>query len=358
MPKSLSDIKQFFKDKRVLVTGHTGFKGAWLAEILLSMGAKVAGVSLRPHTNPNLFSILEHPRRVKNYFVDIRDFAKLKKVLAREKPEIVFHLAAQALVRTGYDTPRETHEINIMGTANVLEAICATKSVRGAVIVTTDKVYAPAENSFYKESDPLGGHDPYSASKAAADLVAQSYIKSFFNGVKKDGTLVGIARAGNVIGGGDWGQDRIIVDLMRSVYEIRQACNIRNPEAVRPWQHVFEPLMGYLMLGRDLAMGKSGASQAWNFGPEKESHVPVKSIVEHAIAILGQGSYRVAPDGGKPEVAFLKLDPAKAKEILGWTPKLSLAKSLRLTCAWYEEFYKNKKNIRKLSEKQIKEYFG
>src|SRR3989344_5094562 len=256
---------EFYRKKKVLITGHTGFKGSWLSRILLSWGAEIVGIALPPATNPSLFKILNLKNQLKHYEIDIRDQKKVNKIFLDEKPEIVFHLAAQPIVRISYDDPVYTHATNILGTAHVLECIRESESVRSAVIVTTDKVYRnDGRREPYRETDQLAGFDPYSASKAAADIVAQSYIHSFFNPHdygRHHRTLIGIARAGNVIGGGDWSRDRLIPDIVRMIFDDRQGKIIlRNPRAERPWQHVLEPLFGYLLLARELYGGRHDLS--------------------------------------------------------------------------------------------------
>ncbi len=353
-------MKDFYKNKKVLITGHTGFKGAWLAQILHLWGAKVIGVSLRPHTKPNLFSILKLDKNIKNYFVDIRDFKKIKNIFAREKPEVVIHLAAQALVRKSYDEPLLTHSTNILGTANILECVRASKSVKSSVIITTDKVYTPINlnglsssirgTPFFKEEDPLGASDPYGSSKAAADIVAQSYIKQ--------GVRAGIARAGNVIGGGDWGADRLIVDLARSIYEHKKPCKIRNPGSIRPWQHVLEPLAGYLILALEIYNGNEKAIGVWNFGPYEKAHLNVGALADMSIKLAKAGSYEIIADISKPETAVLQLDPTKARNNIKWLPKLELEEALKITFDWYEKFYAKKTDMVEYSNRQIEGYFG
>jgi CDP-glucose 4,6-dehydratase len=355
-------MQKFYQNKKVLVTGHSGFKGSWLVRILSGWGANVVGVSLPSDTHPNLFDVLKISDRTnKNYFTDIRDFNKIKEIMELEKPEIVFHLAAQPLVRDSYLDPLTTFSTNVLGTANVLQAIKETNSVSSVVIITTDKVYENKESSHpYQEVDALGGYDPYSASKAAADIVANSYIQSFFNpkdyGVKHN-TLVAIARAGNVIGGGDWAKDRIIPDMIRAIFERKEAITIRSPKAIRPWQHVLESLRGYLMLGEQLYNGQKNISGAWNFGPNEESFVCVKDLVDKGIAILGRGVCRVVEDTSKHEANLLKLDISKAENILGWHPKWKLGDGLEATFDWYGHYYNNSKAIEELTNKQIKLFF-
>ena len=355
-------MDDFFNGKKVLITGHTGFKGAWLSQILIGWGAQVLGVSLTPHTNPNLFGVLELEKKMKSYLVDIRNYQNLKLILSFEKPEIVFHLAAQPIVRLSYDDPLTTYSSNTLGTANILQAIKEVGGAKAAVIITTDKVYENKEWIYpYREFDQLGGYDPYSASKAAADIIANSYSQSFFN-VNKYGTdhqtLVGIARAGNVIGGGDWALDRLVPDIARAIFERKEAVIIRSPKAIRPWQHVLEPLGGYLLLAQGLYEGKKEFAGAWNFGPEEESFVTVEEVLKQGIAACGQGSYEVREDNAKHEAQLLKLDITKAKENLGWRPKLGLEKNIRMTFEWYGKFYNDKDQIIALTDQQIESYFG
>lgn len=355
-------MQKFYEHKKVLITGHTGFKGAWLVQILLNFKANVVGVSLPPEKSPNLFEILKLDDNIKNYFVDIRDYEKLKEVFLKEKPEIVFHLAAQAIVRDGYDHPLKTVSTNVLGTANVLQAIREIGGVKSAVIITTDKVYENKEwHHAYRENDALGGYDPYSASKAAADIVTNSYIQSFFNpseSKEKQHTLVAIARAGNVIGGGDWAEYRLIPDIIRSVYEKKETIKSRNPQAIRPWQHVLEPLAGYLMLAKGLYEGRADLSGAWNFGPNNESFVTVRRLIDEAIGILGKGSHEVYPDtSGKHEMNNLKLDINKADALLGWKPQLSFKQNLELTFDWYKNYYEKSEDVIAFTNSQIKHFF-
>lgn len=356
-------MKNFYKNKKVLITGHTGFKGAWLAEILINWGADVIGVSLPPNTSPNLFDVLKLSERIKkNYFCDIRDYNKMLEIFKMEKPEIVFHLAAQPLVRDSYDDPLATHTTNVIGTANILQAAKDAGGVKSMVIITTDKVYENKETiAPYKETDAFGGYDPYSASKAAADIISHSYIRSFFNpesyGVKHN-TLVAVARAGNVIGGGDWAKDRLMVDFVRAVYERRESMIIRNPKSVRPWQHVLEPLSGYLMLGEKLYNGDTSKSGAWNFGPDGDGFVEVEEMIKFVLSILGKGEYKIMADDSKHEANLLRLDIEKAKTKLGWLPSINFNEALVKTFAWYESFYQGAKDMREFTDAQINEYFS
>ncbi|MDB5259224.1 MAG: CDP-glucose 4,6-dehydratase [Candidatus Taylorbacteria bacterium] len=354
-------MKSFYENKKILITGHTGFKGSWLTQILLNFGADVVGVSLPPDTAPNLFGELKIEGRMKNYFLDIADFDGLRKIFAEEKPEIVFHLAAQPIVRMSYDDPLRTISSNAMGTAHVLQAIKDVGGIKSAVIITTDKVYENRESQHpYQESDALGGYDPYSASKAAADIIANSYIRSFFNpkdfGMKHH-TLIAIARAGNVIGGGDWAPYRLIPDVVRSIYEKNEPVEIRSPGAIRPWEHVLEPLSGYLILAKGLYEGRHDLSTAWNFGPEDESFLTVQQLVDAAIRILGKGSVDIRPDDSKHEANILKLDIGKAKKLLGWHPKFDFKQNLQYTFDWYKNYYEKREDVVEFTNKQIETFF-
>lgn len=355
-------MRDFYQGKKVLITGHTGFQGAWLSQILLDWGADVVGVSLPPHTDPNLFTIFGLEKRIKNYLLDIREFDKLKEVFKKEQPEIVFHLAAQAIVLEGYDDPIGTYTTNVIGTANILETIRFTPSVKSLVVVTTDKVYENKEiDRPYVEDDKLGGYDPYSASKAATDIMTQSYINSFFNPKNYKNTqssLIGIARSGNVIGGGDWGNYRLIPDMIRAVYQEQTEMVIRHPQSVRPWQHVFEPLLGYVVLAKGLYEGKTNLVGAWNFGPAEDGCLPVEEVIKSFVVSLGQGSYRVEVNNEKHEAGLLKLDNNKAKIQLGWEPKLSLEDCLKWTAEWYRMYYMENDNILDFSKKHIDLFFN
>jgi len=354
-------MKKFFKNKKILITGHSGFKGAWLSQILLNWEAEIVGISLRPNTKPNLFSILDLKNKTKNYFSDIRNFSKMKEIIEKERPEIVFHLAAQPIVRDSYDDPLKTHSTNVLGTANILQAIKETGCVKSAVIITTDKVYENKEWLYpYRENDALGGYDPYSASKAAADIVSTSYIQSFFNTKdypKKNKTLIAIARAGNVIGGGDWGNYRLVPDIIRFVYEKNEPIIIRNPNSIRPWEHVLEPLSGYLLLAKGLYEGKKSLSGSWNFGPDDESFSSVKTLSKKSIEILERGSIRIKKDNSKHEATILKLDTSKAKSILKWKSTLNFQESLEFTFKWYRNYYNDSSNLIDFTNNQIEDFF-
>jgi CDP-glucose 4,6-dehydratase len=345
-----------YKDKKVLVTGHTGFKGTWLCLWLELLGAKVVGYSNAIPTQPSLFKLTAP--KVKTIWGDVRDVKKLKKVIQKEKPDIVFHLAAQPLVRASYQFPVETFETNVMGTANVLDSLRGS-SVKAAVIITTDKVYENNETGkAFKESDPLGGHDPYSASKGAAEIVVASYRNSFFNNKeygKKHHTLIAAVRAGNVIGGGDFAVDRLMPDFIRAILAEKPLA-IRNPQAIRPWQHVLEPLSGYLLLGERLLAGKSQYAEAWNFGPEEADAKTVAWIVKKMCSKWAQGATYVVTKGPHPhEAHYLKLDIAKAKKKLKWQPLWDLETALDKIIVWTKA-YALKGNMRTICFQQIKEY--
>jgi CDP-glucose 4,6-dehydratase len=341
-----------------LITGHSGFKGGWLAKTLLNCEAEIIGLSLKPASSPNLFESLGLNDAVKNYFFDIREFEKVKDVVEKEKPEIVFHLAAQPLVRASYDDPLCTFETNIIGTANVLQAVKEVGCVRSVVIITTDKVYEDDPSREYEEEDKLGGHDPYSSSKAAAEIITSCYIRSFFGReeyLKSHKTLVASARAGNVIGGGDWSKDRIIPDIIRSVFEKKEEIVLRNPGFIRPWQFLLDPLFGYMLLAKKLYEGDEDISGAWNFGPNESSYLTVEELAGKAIKILGRDSYSVQKDDGRREAKTLKLNSRKARELLGWHSVLDIDAVLNFTFEWYKDFYGGK-DMAGITNEQIK-YF-
>jgi CDP-glucose 4,6-dehydratase len=355
-------MKEFYTNKKILITGHTGFKGSWLTQILLTWGADVVGVSLRPATTPNIFDALGIEKKVTNYFTDIRDGEEMKKIFEKEKPEIVFHLAAQPIVRTSYKDPVKTFSTNCMGTTNILEAIREVECVKSAVVITTDKVYENKEWHYpYRESDPLGGYDPYSASKAAADIITNSYLQSFFNPKDfgtKHSTLVAIARAGNVIGGGDWSDYRLIPDVVRSIYHDKNSVEIRNPESVRPWQHVLEPLSGYLMLAKRLHENEIDLSQAWNFGPHTTNFASVESLLKETKKVVPEFLYVIEPDTtGKHEAGLLTLDINKTFRQLGWEPRVSFGDTITLTFDWYKNYYEKNEDVVEFTNNQINSFF-
>lgn len=355
-----NELHRFYKNKKVLVTGASGFKGGWLTELLLHWGAKVSDISLRPSTSPNLFTSLRLERRIKHYTADIRDADAMKKIFLKEKPTLVFHLAAQPIVRASYDDPIYTFETNIIGTANILEAIRDVGSVRGAVLITTDKVYENLGSAIpFKESDALGGHDPYSASKAGAEMVISSYAKSFFHSdnLVRHRTFIASARSGNVIGGGDWSPHRLVPDMVRSLFEKHKAVTVRNPKSVRPWQYVLEPTLGYVLLGQKLFNQEKKYAGAWNFGPRAEDHVRVEDLVRQGIALAGRGSYRIQAQKGKHEAKQLRLNSRKAQKLLGWCPVFNIDEALASTLAWYRDFY-NGGDMIEVTRRHLDEYLG
>jgi CDP-glucose 4,6-dehydratase len=348
-------FNNLYKDIKVLVTGHTGFKGSWLVLWLLQLGAHVVGYSLEPPTQPNHYDLLS--LSCKAILDDIRNVERLRSSADAFKPDIVFHLAAQSLVLKSYKDPIETLETNVMGTANVFEACRQTDSVRAIVNITSDKCYENREWARgYKEDDPMGGHDPYSASKGCAELLTTSYRRSFFP-VEEYGTshetLVVSVRAGNIVGGGDWGEDRLVPDIMRAASK-RKEVLIRKPQATRPWQHVVDPLAGYLLLGQRLLEGKKEFSGAWNFGPDDQDHTEVLSVAKALQSYWPTIEFQLASDKKSPhEAHVLKLDCSKAHARLGWRPIWNGLKMFEKTVQWYREFYESG---RVLSQAQLTEY--
>ncbi len=347
MNKFFEDI---YKNRRVLITGHTGFKGSWLALWLKTMGAEVAGYSLPPEQEPNHFDLLELD--MLSVEGDVRNLEDLKRIFRNFQPEIVFHLAAQPLVRRSYREPVETFDVNVMGTVNVLEACRCISSVRVVVVVTSDKCYENREWVWgYRENDPMGGYDPYSASKGAAELVTAAYRRSFFNNDafgKTHGTLVATCRAGNVIGGGDWSEDRLIPDIVRAVQK-GEALRIRSPEATRPWQHVLDALSGYLLLGQKLLEGETVFADAWNFGPSDTDVLRVREICARFEVLWPAACFEMAKE--LPllhEAALLKLDCSKAHTLLKWQGKWSADAAIEKTVRWYRHYLENKEILSKM----------
>lgn len=347
------DFLNVFKGKKVLITGHTGFKGGWLSLWLNHIGADIAGYALDPKYPDGIFTLSGISMDIRDYRDDIRDLNLLKKVFHDVQPEVVFHLAAQPLVLESYKNPVETFNVNIMGTVNVLEAIRSTSSVKAAVMITTDKCYENREWVWgYREDEPMGGHDPYSASKGAAELVISSWRRSFFN--KNDAPLIASARAGNVIGGGDWCENRLVPDIIRALLS-NSPIELRNPNATRPWQHVLEPLSGYLKLGALLLEGNSQYAEGWNFGPFVHEVQSVKTVVETMLKMTGKGTWIDRSEGIKQhEANLLILDITKAIQRLKWMPTLTFDENIRLTLDWYLNY--KIKDVRELSLQQIK-YF-
>jgi CDP-glucose 4,6-dehydratase len=334
-------FNHLYRNKRVLITGHTGFKGSWLALWLSQMGAKLTGYSLQPPTEPNHFDLLDID--VNSIIGDVRDAEKLNQVFKEQKPEIVFHLAAQPIVRLSYKDPVETFTSNVMGTINVFEASRASGTVRAILNVTSDKCYENKEWLWgYREIDPMGGYDPYSASKGCSELITSCWRNSFFN-LKFYGsahhTLLGSGRAGNVIGGGDWAIDRLIPDIMRAAYQ-NEKVKIRNPQATRPWQHIFEPLSGYLLLGQKLLEGRKEFAEPWNFGPSEDGNATVGEIVAQVKRAWPKIDYElsVIPDQ-QHEAGMLNLDCSKAHKKLLWKPVWDIKTTVEKTVQWYRAFY-------------------
>ena len=351
-----SHLENYYKGKNVFLTGHTGFKGSWMLCWLHLLGAKVKGYALAPQTEDDLYNVINGNELCESIIADIRDKKKLEQEIIDFQPDFIFHLAAQPLVRLSYEIPAETFEVNVMGTANVLDALRKIEKPCVAVMITTDKVYENKEWHYpYRESDRLGGYDPYSASKAAAELVINSYRNSFFNTHNYQNHLKSIAsaRAGNVIGGGDWAKDRIIPDTVRALKN-GESILVRNPNAVRPWQHVLEPVSGYLHLATKMVDEPIKYTSAWNFGPNQEDNLTVKEIAEKAIKIWGNGKFHT-PKSDQPlhEAKLLKLDINKTVNELEWQPKMNASKAIQ----WTIEFYKNNSILNSVKIfNQINEY--
>lgn len=347
----------FWKSKVVLVTGHTGFKGSWMCLWLQRLGAKVIGFSLLPPTEPSLFAVAGVSGGMTSIEGDVRDLDALNTVMQTYQPEIVFHMAAQPLVRYSYQNPVETYGTNVMGTVNVLEAVRHSNSVKSVVVITTDKCYENREWAWgYRENEPMGGRDPYSSSKGCAELVTSAYRDSFFASESYEHHGVGVAsvRAGNVIGGGDWARDRLIPDIMKAIQQ-NQPVLIRNPNAIRPWQHVLEPISGYLCLAEKLWTSTDYA-EGWNFGPNDEDAKPVGWIVDYLTKLWGNGASWVLDEGSHPhEANYLKLDCSKVKSRLGWSPKLSLPIALEWIVEFYQGYFEGD-DVCKIVESQIEQY--
>ena len=348
-----------FRGAKVLVTGHTGFKGSWLLAILNRLGAEVMGYALEPHTKPSLYETITGDQLCRSIIGDIRDGRKVQQVILDFKPDYIFHLAAQPIVRTSYDIPAETFEVNGIGTAHVLDGIRMLNKPCVGVMITTDKVYENNETGeAYKETDRLGGHDPYSASKAVAEIIIDSYRKSFFSKYTfpKYKKSIASGRAGNVIGGGDWAVDRLIPDIVRGLSENKQI-SIRNPQAVRPWQHVLEPLSGYLTLASKMTKNPILYADSFNFGPYTEDVLTVQEMTEKALQIWGSGSIVFPELENQPhEAGLLSLDITKAEKILNWKPTLNAHQALEMSLGWYKKYY-NGESIIPLINEQIDRFF-
>lgn len=349
----MKKLKQIYENKRILITGHTGFKGSWLAIYLRALGAEVIGYGLDPYTIKDNFVVTGLSDKIIDIRGDIRDKQKLMEVFNAYSPEYVFHLAAQPLVRESYTQPVYTYETNVMGTINVLECMRETESIKMGIFITTDKCYKNNEQLWgYRETDALGGYDPYSSSKAACEIAVESWKKSFF---EERGIGIATVRAGNVIGGGDWAKDRLIPDCIRAL-EKNKSIRIRSPHAIRPWQHVLEALQGYLILGEKLINDPKGYSEAWNFGPNLDSCITVGRICENIVSKYGVGEvvWDVV-EGQLHEATVLRLDNSKVQLKLGWQPKMHIEEAIDLTIEWYKN-YQNK-DVYALCLGQIKRLF-
>lgn len=358
---NFEQLEKSYKGKKVFLTGHTGFKGSWLLKTLSLLGAEIKGYALAPQTKNDLYYLIDGDTICTSVIADLRDKKRLEDEVISFQPDFIFHMAAQPLVRLSYSIPAETFEINVIGTANLLDGVKQLKKKCNVVLITTDKVYQNNEWIYpYRENDRLGGYDPYSASKACAELLIDSYRNSFFNVKDYDNHLKGIAvaRAGNVIGGGDWSKDRLIPDIVRSLME-EKPIQIRNPNAVRPWQHVLEPVVGYLTLGIYLEKDTIKYAQAYNFGPQADDALAVEEMVQLAIKVWGNGKYELVREENQPhEAGLLKLDISKVASELHWYPKMNAGDTVQFTLDWYREFTLDKNIISDFTMKQIKTFLN
>lgn len=349
-------MDRFWQGKKVLVTGHTGFKGSWLCLWLQHLGADVAGYALEPPTDPGLFKLANVGRSMISVRGDIRDYHAIRNAVESFRPEIVFHLAAQALVRKSYQEPVETFATNVMGTVHLLEAVRHVDSVRVVVNVTSDKCYENKEWIWgYREDDPMGGYDPYSSSKGCAELATSAFYNSFFDAEISTKTVIASVRAGNVLGGGDWAEDRLVPDIIRAVLDQKPVV-IRNPNAIRPWQHVLEPLQGYFLLAEKLYLHGNSFSGGWNFGPSDDDVVPVGELTQQIVSLWGDGATWVHDESRHPhEANYLKLDCTKARNQLGWKTKLPLSDAVNWLVEWYKAYF-NRRDLRQVTLDQIERY--
>lgn len=352
-------FNEIYRQRKVLITGHTGFKGSWLCLLLHKLGADVYGYALDPPTNPSLFNEAKIGDLMTSFIGDIRDYDHLLKTMQQVQPEIIIHMAAQPLVRESYRNPVETYSINVMGTVHLLEACRHTKSVKAIVNVTTDKCYENREWHWgYRENEPMGGYDPYSNSKGCSELVTSSYRSSYFNPIEypKHGVALASARAGNVIGGGDWADDRLIPDFIRAISKGEEV-KIRSPFAIRPWQHVLEPLTGYLLLAANLYTEGVKYAEGWNFGPDDQDARNVECITKTICELWNEGaSFSIDTNPQPHEANYLKLDTSKAKVELGWVPKWNIETTLKSIVDWNKAFLFGE-NMRTVTEAQINDYF-
>ena len=359
MVNKFSTLESVYRGKKVFLTGHTGFKGSWMLKVLSMLGAEVMGYALAPENDFDLYNLLKGASLNNSVISDLRNRENLLSAIESFQPDFVFHLAAQPLVRLSYEIPSETFEVNAIGTANVLDGVRKLKKPCQVILITTDKVYHNEEWIYpYRETDRLGGYDPYSASKACAEIVIQSYRNSYFNTKNYDKHLksVAVVRAGNVIGGGDWAKDRLIPDIARALAQ-NETVIIRNPESVRPWQHVLEPILGYLLLGSKMLGEPVKFSDSFNFGPEFNDALPVKSMVKESLKAWGSGSFKVErTEGQLHEAGLLKLDINKAINYLGWKPTFNATTAIDKTMSWYKNYLTNPDEIIDFTEKQIMEF--
>ncbi|MFW5879597.1 MAG: CDP-glucose 4,6-dehydratase [bacterium] len=351
--------EMFWRGKKVLVTGHTGFKGSWLSIWLNEMGAEVIGYSLDPYSERDNFVLSNLSEKIIDIRGDVRDFEKLQGVFRKYKPEIVFHLAAQPLVRLSYEIPVETYQVNVMGSIHVMECVRASSFCHSAIIITTDKCYENREQVWgYRESEAMGGFDPYSSSKGATEIAISSWRRSFFN--SKDfhshGKVLASVRAGNVIGGGDWAQDRIIPDCIRAL-EKNKTIEIRSPQSTRPWEHVLEPLSGYLLLAEKMQVNPKKYGSGWNFGPTLSSILPVWEIAEKVVEFYGRGKLKdVSDQVAVHEAKLLSLDISKAKFELGWMPTLNIDETIKMTIEWYKQYLSE--DVYRICREQIAKFMN
>ena len=349
----LDRYKRFYKGKSVLITGHTGFIGSWLTKVLSVSDSAILGYSLNPPTSPNMYDAISLSKDVTDLRKDVRDKESLKKAIQEFEPEIVFHLAAQPIVLESYYNPVETFETNVMGTVNLLESLIKVGSAKVIIVMTSDKVYRNNEWIYpYRETDPLGGKDPYSASKASQDIIVSSFRESYFDSM---GVGISSIRAGNVIGGGDWGAHRIVPDLVRGIAE-GKIVRIRNPDSVRPWQYVLEPISGMLLLAQRM-FGDIKFSGEWNFGPDNKREITVKELVDNFLKKWGDGNYSITKDNEAREANYLQLDISKAKSVLSWFQKYNFEESIEKTVEWYKEYYRDKSSAKIVTENLVKTFF-
>lgn len=351
-------MKKFFKDKTIIITGHTGFKGAWLSLILYLFGAKVVGIAKDVPTNPSIFERLKLKNKIENIKLDLKNLKRLKSIILKKKPDYIFHLAAQSLVKRSFKDPVTTFNSNAIGTMNLLESLKFLKKKCIAVIITSDKSYKNLElKRGYKENDLLGGKDPYSASKAAAELIIQSYLETFFNIKKNKNIIIGIARAGNVIGGGDWSSNRLVPDCIKAWSKNKKVL-IRNPNSTRPWQHVFEVLRGYLCLAIKLKKNNKLHGEAFNFGPHKLQNKTVIELIVQSSKFWKNIKWKISKSNlSEKESILLKLNSNKAKKKIKWEPKLNFSKAIEMTINWYKYFYSKKIDLFNFSLGQLETYF-